>query len=148
MIRRPPRSTRTDTLFPYPTLFRSHAALLDRQQQVFARTAGGKGVDLLDEEILGTGADGRRQHRVSVGPGQCRLAHAGTSRQTACAAMPSPRPMKPRASLVVALTLTVTVAISSSSASSARLALACGPPLGPPQQPVTSALSRDRTTGV
>src|SRR3546814_13899469 len=27
MIRRPPRSTRTDTLFPYTTLFRSHAAL-------------------------------------------------------------------------------------------------------------------------
>src|SRR3546814_1407662 len=25
MIRRPPRSTRTDTLFPYPTLFRSPA---------------------------------------------------------------------------------------------------------------------------
>src|SRR3546814_6079040 len=25
MIRRPPRSTRTDTLFPYPTLFRSYA---------------------------------------------------------------------------------------------------------------------------
>src|SRR3546814_20502039 len=25
MIRRPPRSTRTDTLFPYTTLFRSHA---------------------------------------------------------------------------------------------------------------------------
>src|SRR3546814_11221608 len=24
MIRRPPRSTRTDTLFPYPTLFRSN----------------------------------------------------------------------------------------------------------------------------
>src|SRR3546814_2679916 len=26
MIRRPPRSTRTDTLFPYTTLFRSHNA--------------------------------------------------------------------------------------------------------------------------
>src|SRR3546814_12465359 len=26
MIRRPPRSTRTDTLFPYTTLFRSHRA--------------------------------------------------------------------------------------------------------------------------
>src|SRR3546814_8216237 len=26
MIRRPPRSTRTDTLFPYTTLFRSHIA--------------------------------------------------------------------------------------------------------------------------
>src|SRR3546814_11712947 len=33
MIRRPPRSTRTDTLFPYTTLFRSEAdagALADR----------------------------------------------------------------------------------------------------------------------
>src|SRR3546814_10638071 len=28
MIRRPPRSTRTDTLFPYTTLFRSTGALL------------------------------------------------------------------------------------------------------------------------
>src|SRR3546814_704222 len=28
MIRRPPRSTRTDTLFPYTTLFRSPDALL------------------------------------------------------------------------------------------------------------------------
>src|SRR6056297_4073004 len=27
MIRRPPRSTRTDTLFPYTTLFRSHVPL-------------------------------------------------------------------------------------------------------------------------
>src|SRR3546814_9842111 len=27
MIRRPPRSTRTDTLFPYTTLFRSHPYL-------------------------------------------------------------------------------------------------------------------------
>src|SRR3546814_8131974 len=27
MIRRPPRSTRTDTLFPYTTLFRSHRAI-------------------------------------------------------------------------------------------------------------------------
>src|SRR3546814_11274262 len=32
MIRRPPRSTRTDTLFPYTTLFRSEYALT-----VFAR---------------------------------------------------------------------------------------------------------------
>src|SRR3546814_10843178 len=28
MIRRPPRSTRTDTLFPYTTLFRSNSLLL------------------------------------------------------------------------------------------------------------------------
>src|SRR3546814_3800898 len=30
MIRRPPRSTRTDTLFPYTTLFRSHAWQTER----------------------------------------------------------------------------------------------------------------------
>src|SRR3546814_16642629 len=29
MIRRPPRSTRTDTLFPYTTLFRSMVPLID-----------------------------------------------------------------------------------------------------------------------
>src|SRR3546814_11151904 len=31
MIRRPPRSTRTDTLFPYPTLFRSRPPLRSAQ---------------------------------------------------------------------------------------------------------------------
>src|SRR3546814_2450807 len=32
MIRRPPRSTRTDTLFPYPTLFRSRLMALAEQR--------------------------------------------------------------------------------------------------------------------
>src|SRR3546814_17438026 len=32
MIRRPPRSTRTDTLFPYTTLFRSKAAFQPTEQ--------------------------------------------------------------------------------------------------------------------
>src|SRR3546814_1824574 len=32
MIRRPPRSTRTDTLFPYTTLFRSYRVRRDRAQ--------------------------------------------------------------------------------------------------------------------
>src|SRR3546814_749199 len=32
MIRRPPRSTRTDTLFPYTTLFRSSGTAADRSQ--------------------------------------------------------------------------------------------------------------------
>src|SRR3546814_3401617 len=37
MSRRPPRTTRTDTLFPYPTLFRSQASrpLLDSRQHPF-----------------------------------------------------------------------------------------------------------------
>src|SRR3546814_19964549 len=34
MIRRPPRSTRTDTLFPYTTLFRSHAGLDRRSAEI------------------------------------------------------------------------------------------------------------------
>src|SRR3546814_18454632 len=38
MIRRPPRSTRTDTLFPYTTLFRSIRAIED----VLARGGGEK----------------------------------------------------------------------------------------------------------
>src|SRR3546814_11807964 len=36
MIRRPPRSTRTDTLFPYTTLFRSTQPVLDQEGQVEA----------------------------------------------------------------------------------------------------------------
>src|SRR3546814_16028693 len=41
MIRRPPRSTRTDTPFPYTTLFRSPVAqsALQRQMQIKARAA-------------------------------------------------------------------------------------------------------------
>src|SRR3546814_9412660 len=37
MIRRPPRSTRTDTLFPYTTLFRSRISLRPRRRQVTHR---------------------------------------------------------------------------------------------------------------
>src|SRR3546814_5771640 len=39
MIRRPPRSTRTDTLFPYTTLFRSQ----DRAAEAQCRCGGGAG---------------------------------------------------------------------------------------------------------
>src|SRR3546814_3137181 len=35
MIRRPPRSTRTDTLFPYTTLFRSHYKLQNEGQDAY-----------------------------------------------------------------------------------------------------------------
>src|SRR3546814_19206205 len=34
MIRRPPRSTRTDTLFPYTTLFRSQIATRSHQRTI------------------------------------------------------------------------------------------------------------------
>src|SRR3546814_11692447 len=41
MIRRPPRSTRTDTLFPYTTLFRSSAPACRRRPRVCSRGGGG-----------------------------------------------------------------------------------------------------------
>src|SRR3546814_5765255 len=45
MIRRPPRSTRTDTLFPYTTLFRSagwlaYGGLIDLQHAVYVFPSG------------------------------------------------------------------------------------------------------------
>src|SRR3546814_9830454 len=56
MIRRPPRSTRTDTLFPYTTLFRSIRAIEDKpftephdtQQQAVAHHAEAAGQARLD----------------------------------------------------------------------------------------------------
>src|SRR3546814_17058545 len=74
MIRRPPRSTRTDTLFPYTTLFRSVAvrrqsdALCDarvtsRRRRIDARHERGSGTFSLRNPHLNTSRglfDGRR----------------------------------------------------------------------------------------
>src|SRR3546814_3661966 len=38
MIRRPPRSTRTDTLFPYTTLFRSRVEIVSEKDEASYRT--------------------------------------------------------------------------------------------------------------
>src|SRR3546814_17262228 len=53
MIRRPPRSTRTDTLFPYTTLFRSPEAVIDQfgiADRQFVLEVGGAAIErqLLD----------------------------------------------------------------------------------------------------
>src|SRR3546814_8189442 len=45
MIRRPPRSTRTDTLFPYTTLFRSQHRIIHGQDQCLCMTK----LQLVDE---------------------------------------------------------------------------------------------------
>src|SRR3546814_17058013 len=55
MIRRPPRSTRTDTLFPYTTLFRSPEAL-ERKGHV----AGKAVIDLQRVHVLGP----ETRHRI------------------------------------------------------------------------------------
>src|SRR3546814_12457183 len=48
MIRLPPRSTRTDTLFPYPTLFRSGTAMNAR-----LKALEGTGADIHADTLLG-----------------------------------------------------------------------------------------------
>src|SRR3546814_6878600 len=51
MLRRPPRSTRTDTLFPYTTLFRSRRLQRDGdQQQESADRRGGEGIGDIDRD--------------------------------------------------------------------------------------------------
>src|SRR3546814_13824431 len=58
MLRRPPRSTRTDTLFPYTTLFRSHLALV--QAMVAAGDDVGPGFEKLAADLVGDTEDGGR----------------------------------------------------------------------------------------
>src|SRR3546814_4927609 len=46
MIRRPPRSTRTDTLFPYTTLFRSHEPKIKQATERYLQTIFAMGCNL------------------------------------------------------------------------------------------------------
>src|SRR3546814_5648658 len=55
MIRRPPRSTRTDTLFPYTTLFRSEDApghLARRRRRPESDVRGPRRVQFQDRSLL------------------------------------------------------------------------------------------------
>src|SRR3546814_8162649 len=52
MIRRPPRSTRTDTLFPYTTLFRSSKALAEAAAQGAATAAKLVAADEVTQALL------------------------------------------------------------------------------------------------
>src|SRR3546814_15532590 len=63
MIRRPPRSTRTDTLFPYTTLFRSnrHPVRLDEGVQ----HEGGAGFPLAPAAVAAVHDERRRRHAVA-----------------------------------------------------------------------------------
>src|SRR3546814_14642261 len=55
MIRRPPRSTRTDTLFPYTTLFRS-AFNAEPEEVVDAAYVAAGGMDLVQYAVFAQGA--------------------------------------------------------------------------------------------
>src|SRR3546814_1357021 len=69
MIRRPPRSTRTDTLFPYTTLFRSRGAAPDAGEDARERRSWA---------IIRRGSPPSNRSRASCGP-EHGLQHAETA---------------------------------------------------------------------
>src|SRR3546814_16509252 len=80
MIRRPPRSTRTDTLFPYTTLSRSLVEREARQGEAVGGTAGGAG--MLAERAGKAGVDHRLAQReadftIGIGVQRRRAAELG-----------------------------------------------------------------------
>src|SRR3546814_18776415 len=90
MIRRPPRSTRTDTLFPYTTLFRSRKSSGDAPSQQHHRPQAIAGFE--DERYrtragddlritASVGADGRVRARVASSSGRSRRASGDASGQ-------------------------------------------------------------------
>src|SRR3546814_11199210 len=59
MIRRPPRSTRTDTLFPYTTLFRSackpaHLAAMRREVELLESLVGYSAAQIVERDEVPT----------------------------------------------------------------------------------------------
>src|SRR3546814_20857423 len=73
MLRRPPRSTRTDTLFPYTTLFRSETALAHPANGLMNRTVGGAPTDhrelsalLAEAHLLRCDGVGDAEHLVGA----------------------------------------------------------------------------------
>src|SRR3546814_1095088 len=62
MIRRPPRSTRTDTLFPYTTLFRSTEELLEG-----GMAAAAMHLAIFDRRIQAGFAKGQVKHGLGIG---------------------------------------------------------------------------------
>src|SRR3546814_6316797 len=64
MIRRPPRSTRTDTLFPYTTLFRSDAVRVASRIEQYSRYA--------DAGVVASRNRTRKEVKLTI-----RAAHGG-----------------------------------------------------------------------
>src|SRR3546814_14490042 len=79
MIRRPPRSTRTDTLFPYTTLFRSETPL---GRYCRGLRGGVKGV------VKATRADAGRLSTIGVRPERLNPGHPQLRRRVSAVRLP------------------------------------------------------------
>src|SRR3546814_11627025 len=76
MVRRPPRSTRTYTLFPYTTLFRSRAAVAVSVDEAFG--AERRGADDKARGTIGAQAHERADQAIA---GDLHAWHAGGARR-------------------------------------------------------------------
>src|SRR3546814_9172960 len=94
MIRRPPRSTRTDTLFPYTTLFRSPACPLIRGRNLPAHGRGAGGICVVRSSAKGE--SGHRPHHPGEGSFVQSNPHS-SNRRGLPAGDVSPRPGRARA---------------------------------------------------
>src|SRR3546814_14971383 len=79
MIRRPPRSTRTDTLFPYTTLFRSEQTALDRFGAKLIQTSQ-IAADAKVTQPLRQGRDRLAPAAIAVRQGQVQAVHLANHR--------------------------------------------------------------------
>src|SRR3546814_1319078 len=81
MIRRPPRSTRTDTLFPYTTLFRSvpmHTFGFPLRIAEVVAVCDEYGIPVIEDaaESLGSYVDGRSEEHTSELQSLMRISYA------------------------------------------------------------------------
>src|SRR3546814_15340978 len=81
MIRRPPRSTRTDTLFPYTTLFRSGEQCRDDEPDTLARSCGREAENMLCAIVTEIGA-AHATENDAIGPEHASLADFAVARPT------------------------------------------------------------------
>src|SRR3546814_21109578 len=86
MIRRPPRSTRTDTLVPYTTLFRSER---DRRRRAFAADRVERPGD---SDIVDVMAGARRERAILPPPGHPAIDQRRIFGPEALGAEPEPLP--------------------------------------------------------
>src|SRR3546814_10565264 len=92
MIRRPPRSTRTDTLFPYTTLFRSNSRFNQLGARVIGVTAGN-----IDRVAEFSRSECRDKFAVAADPGAKVAAKYDTLMEG-----PNKTPLSDRTSFVIA----------------------------------------------
>src|SRR3546814_10422152 len=76
MIRRPPRSTRTDTLFPYTTLFRSKALRQSCQAQQASRQERGHHARRTGQSLPGGHRTQRSEEHTSELQSLMRISYA------------------------------------------------------------------------